>query len=80
EIVKYTYNGQTDYLFSFLATDSGLTEKSDGISHSGNYEVTFQGLVPIKPSQSVPEPSVVLGILGVAGIVATQRKLKKVSG
>ncbi|MCF4969850.1 NF038130 family PEP-CTERM protein [Nostoc sp. CMAA1605] len=77
EIVKYTYNGKTDYLFSFYATQSGLTEKSDGISHSGNYEVTFQGLVPIKTSQAVPEPSIVLGLLGVAGMFTAQRKFKK---
>ncbi|MFH7030550.1 MAG: NF038130 family PEP-CTERM protein [Heteroscytonema crispum UTEX LB 1556] len=72
EIVKYTYNGKTDYLFSFNATASGLTEKGDGISHSGNYEVTIQG----EPTKSVPEPSVMLGLLGVAGVFASQRKLK----
>ncbi|WP_427161902.1 NF038130 family PEP-CTERM protein [Aliinostoc sp. HNIBRCY26] len=77
EIVKYTYNGKTDYLFSFSATKSGLTEKSDGISHSGNYEVNFEGLVPIKTSQAVPEPSIVLGLLGVAGMFTAQRKFKK---
>ncbi|MBD2362637.1 NF038130 family PEP-CTERM protein [Anabaena minutissima FACHB-250] len=81
EVVKYTYNGQTDYLFSFTATNSGLTELSDAKSHSGNYEVSFQGLIPIKSSrQSVPEPSILLGLLSVAGIFATQSKLKKVSG
>ncbi|AUT03234.1 PEP-CTERM sorting domain-containing protein [Nostoc sp. CENA543] len=77
EIVKYTYNGKTDYLFSFFATESGLKETTDGISHSGNYEVTFQGLVPIKTSQAVPEPSIVLGLLGVAGMFTVQRKSKK---
>ncbi|WP_414579651.1 NF038130 family PEP-CTERM protein [Anabaena sp. CCY 9402-a] len=81
EVVKYTYNGETDYLFSFTATNSNLTELSDAKSHSGSYEVSFQGLIPIKSSrQSVPEPSILLGLLGVAGIFATQSKLKKVSG
>ncbi|NDJ26115.1 PEP-CTERM sorting domain-containing protein [Nostoc sp. B(2019)] len=75
EIVKYTYNGVTDYLFSFQATRSGLTELSDGVSHSGNYEVTIKGV----PPTAVPEPSVILGLLGVAGVFATQRKLKKAS-
>ncbi|HIK04542.1 MAG TPA: NF038130 family PEP-CTERM protein [Trichormus sp. M33_DOE_039] len=79
EIVKYTYNGQTDYLFSFTATKSGLTEKIDGISHNGNYEVNFQGVVPLRTSQSVPEPSIVLGLLGLTGIVIKQGKFKKVS-
>lgn len=73
EVVKYTYNGTTDFLYSFSATNSGLTEKSDGISHSGNYEVTIDGVPPTK----TPEPSVILGMLGVAGVVAGQRKLKK---
>jgi hypothetical protein len=75
EIVKYTYNGVTDYLFSFKATKSGLTELSDGISHSGNYEVSIKGV----PPTAVPEPSVVLGLIGVAGVFVTQRKLKKAS-
>lgn len=72
ELVKYTYEGKTDYLYSFKATLSGLVEKSDGISHSGNYEV------PIDPA-AVPEPSVMLGLLGVAGVFASQRKFKKAS-
>ncbi|MCC5657633.1 NF038130 family PEP-CTERM protein [Nostoc sp. XA010] len=71
EIVKYTYGGKTDYLYSFKATKSGLLELSDGISHSGNYEVV--------PPAAVPEPSVMLGLLGVAGVFATQRKFKKAS-
>jgi hypothetical protein len=75
EIVKYTYDGKTDYLYSFQATDSGLLEKSDKISHSGNYQVTIKGVAPA----AVPEPSVILGLLGVAGVFATQRKFKKAS-
>ncbi|WP_413175124.1 NF038130 family PEP-CTERM protein [Anabaena azotica] len=75
EVVKYTYNGVTDYLYSFAATNSGLVASDDGISHTGNYEVTIDGVPPAK----VPEPSVMLGLFGVAGIVAAQRKLKKVS-
>ncbi|GAB1538763.1 hypothetical protein NUACC21_14270 [Scytonema sp. NUACC21] len=73
EVVKYTYNGVTDFLYGFQATNSGLVEKSDGISHTGNYEVSFQG-VPVK---STPEPSVILGMLVVGGVFATQSKLKK---
>lgn len=73
EVVKYTYNGVTDYLYSFEATRSGLIERGDGKSHSGNYEVTIQGVAPA----SVPEPSVMLGLLGICGILATQRQLKK---
>jgi hypothetical protein len=70
EVFKYTYNGQTNYGYSFLATQSGLTETSDGVSHSGNYEVVFQGIAPPK---KVPEPSVVLSLLGLGGLVAARR-------
>jgi hypothetical protein len=79
EVVKVTYNDKTDFLYSFSATASGLTNSSglgaDGKSHSGNYEVTIQGV----PPTAVPEPSIILGLLGVAGVFATQRKFKKAS-
>jgi hypothetical protein len=79
EVVKVTYNGKTDFRYSFSATQSGLSNNSgpgaDGKSHSGNYEITIQGI----PPAAVPEPSVMLGLLGVAGVFATQRKLKKAS-
>jgi hypothetical protein len=71
EVFKYTYNGQTNYGYSFLATKSGLVEQSDGISHSGNYEVVFQGIAPPK---KVPEPTVVLSLLGLAGVAAVRRR------
>jgi hypothetical protein len=71
EVFKYTYNGQTNYGYSFLATKSGLVEKSDGISHNGNYEVVFQGIAPPK---KVPEPTMVLSLLGLAGVAAVRRR------
>jgi hypothetical protein len=74
EVVKYTYNGVTDYLYNFKATNSGLVAADDGRSHTGNYEVDFQGKLPV---QSTPEPSVILGMLMVGGMFATQRRLKK---
>ena len=77
EVVKVTYNDKTDLLYSFSATASGLSNNlglgADGKSHSGNYEVSIQGV----PPAAVPEPSVILGLLGVAGVFATQRKFKK---
>ncbi|MDZ8240757.1 MAG: NF038130 family PEP-CTERM protein [Nostoc sp. ChiQUE01a] len=79
EVVKVTYNGKTDFLYSFSATASGLTNSAgigaDGKSHSGNYEVSIKGV----PPTAVPEPSVILGLLGVAGIFTTRRQLKKAS-
>ncbi|MDB9346865.1 NF038130 family PEP-CTERM protein [Nodularia spumigena] len=76
EIYKYTYEGQTDLQYSFVAIPSGLVEPSDGSSHDGIYDPV---IIPSVPPTSVPEPSVILGMLGVAGIFATQRQLKKVS-
>lgn len=79
EVVKVTYNDKTDFLYSFSATASGLTNSSgagaDGKSHSGNYEVSIKGVPPV----AVPEPSIILGLLGVAGVFATQRTFKKAS-
>ncbi len=79
EVVKVTYNNKTDFLYSFSATASGLTNSAgigaDGKSHSANYEVSIQGV----PPTAVPEPSVILGLLGVAGIFTTRRQLKKAS-
>lgn len=74
ELVKVAYN--TDparILYSYNATQSGLTETSDNKSHNGNYEVTLQGV----PPKSTPEPGVIFGLLAVAGIFKAQRQMKK---
>nr|MDZ8005203.1 NF038130 family PEP-CTERM protein [Nostoc sp. DedSLP05]MDZ8102533.1 NF038130 family PEP-CTERM protein [Nostoc sp. DedSLP01] len=79
EVVKVTYNGKTDFLYSFSATETKLTNSTgigaDGKSHSGNYEVSIKGV----PPTAVPEPSVILGLLGVAGVFTTRRQVKKAS-
>ena len=77
EVYKYTYEGVTDFGFSFEAIPSGLVELGDGRSHDGIYDPLIFPRVP--PTTSVPEPSVILGMLGVVGIFATQRKMKKVT-
>lgn len=78
ELVKYTYNGLSGYLYSFSGTNSGLVEKGDGISHNATYEVTIAGLPPEKPVQDVPEPSLLLGLLGMSGMaIARRNALKK---
>ncbi len=75
EIVKVSYdNGPAQLLYSFAATSTGLTALDDAKSHNGNYEVTLQGQAP---TQAVPEPSVMLGLLGVAGVFRVQRQRKK---
>jgi hypothetical protein len=74
EIVKVSYdNGPAQLLYSFAATETGLTALDDGRSHNGNYEVTLAGQIPT----AVPEPSVMLGLLGVAGVFKVQRQRKK---
>ena len=76
EIVKVSYNGgPSQLLYSFSATQSGLVAADDNRSHNGNYEVSFQG---VRPTQAVPEPSVMLGVFGVASVFGVRRKLKKV--
>jgi hypothetical protein len=77
EIAKVVVGDKTYYAYSFNSSASGITASDDGVSYSAIYSWQTPGYAS---SASVPEPSVVLGMLGVAGIVATQRKLKKVSG
>ena len=71
ELVKVIYGGKTEYKYSFNATQSGLTASDDGISHSGNYEVTLS-------AEPVPEPTTMVGlILGGSGLLAARRKSMK---
>jgi hypothetical protein len=73
ELVKYTYNNQIGYLYSFKGVKSNLVEKGDGVSHSATYEVSLQGIPPAKP-KSVPEPSMLLGLIGLGGLFTAKRK------
>ncbi|MEA5580945.1 NF038130 family PEP-CTERM protein [Nodularia harveyana UHCC-0300] len=72
EIYRYTYEGQTDLQFSFVAVPSGLVTLDGTMSQDGIYDPEIIVGVPA----TVPEPSVIFGMLGVAGIFAAQRKLK----
>jgi hypothetical protein len=75
EIVKVSYNGGlAQYLYNFSATNSGLVDQGDQFSHNGNYELTLAGLPPTQ----VPEPSTMLGLMAVGGmVVASKRKAMK---
>jgi hypothetical protein len=73
EIAKVVTGGQTYYAYSFNPTASGITASDDGVSYSAIYTWTTPKYV------SAPEPSVILGLMGVAGVFATRRKLKKAS-
>ena len=75
EVFKYTYNDLTDYGYSFKATASGLKERGDQISHTGNYEVILAGPPAIK---HVPEPGVLLSLAGVATVGWKRRKSKSI--
>ncbi|WP_190240845.1 NF038130 family PEP-CTERM protein [Nostoc sp. 'Peltigera membranacea cyanobiont' 210A] len=74
EIAKVVTGGQTYYAYSFNPTASGITASDDGVSYSAIYTWSTPEYV------SAPEPSVILGLMGVAGVFATRRKLKKASG
>ncbi|MDY7013773.1 MAG: NF038130 family PEP-CTERM protein [Cyanobacteriota bacterium] len=71
EVVKVEYDGVTELLYSFNATESGLVEVSDNSSHDGNYEVKMSGVVS---TQSVPEPSIMLGLVAVGGAIAASKR------
>ncbi|MEH2249819.1 NF038130 family PEP-CTERM protein [Nostoc sp.] len=77
EIAKVVTGGQTSYAYSFNPTASGITASDDGISYSAYYTWHTPGY--ITPPKRVPEPSIIIGLLSVAGVFVTQRKLKTVS-
>ena len=72
EVVKYNYDNQVGYLYSFKATRSGLFAADDGVSHNGNYEVTLRGARP------VPVPAAFVGIAIAGAIGAAKLKRRKV--
>jgi hypothetical protein len=73
ELVKVSYDGgPAQYLYGFTATNSGLVAADDGESHSGNYELLLAGIPPAQ----VPEPSAMLGLMGLGGFLAAKRKMK----
>lgn len=71
EVVKVSYNGADPvYMYSFdRPFDSGVVNE-DGFSHNGTFEFT----VP----ETVPEPSAVLGLMAVGGLLTVcKRKFRK---
>ncbi len=74
ELVKVSYRGQSYYSFGFTATQSGVVDPLDGVSHAGNYLLTAQLPAESDPV-AVPEPATVLGLLTLGGVMAaTKRK------
>ena len=76
ELVKVIYNGETTYEYSFKADATGVTETSDGESHSGQYIVKIDGM-EMEPPASTPEPSAMVGLAALVGLYAGKRKLQK---
>lgn len=75
EIAKITFKDQVDYAFAFAATDSGAiagdrNKTTDFTSHTGIYTWTKQ----FQKTASVPEPSMILGTLAIAGLGYRMRR------
>ncbi|MFN6568088.1 NF038130 family PEP-CTERM protein [Dendronalium sp. ChiSLP03b] len=77
EIAKVTFNNEVNYAFSFAAIDSGAiagdrNKTIDKTSHTGIYSWTKS-----YTTASVPEPSALLGLTVVGGLVVARRKVAK---
>ncbi|MEH2060469.1 MAG: NF038130 family PEP-CTERM protein [Nostoc sp.] len=77
EIAKVVDGTNTYYAYSFNPMSTGITASDDHVSYSAYYTWNTPGYTD--PTKQVPEPSIILGLLGVAGVFATQRKFKKAS-
>ncbi|GGA03609.1 NF038130 family PEP-CTERM protein [Okeania sp. KiyG1] len=80
EVVKVTdSDGITQFLYGFGQADaSGVYEEGDGVSHSGLYNLSIVEGGGILSEEEVPEPSTVLGLMAIGGLVAaTKRKSQK---
>jgi hypothetical protein len=77
EIAKVTFNNEIDYAFSFAAIDSGAiagdrSRTTDNTSHTGIYSWNKS-----YTTASVPEPSALIGLMAVGGLVILRRKVQK---
>ncbi|MEQ8752165.1 MAG: NF038130 family PEP-CTERM protein [Coleofasciculus sp. G1-WW12-02] len=72
EVVKVTHNGKTTYAYTFSAAISTLSSNDGTRSHTGVYDPQLT-LDPV----DVPEPSILLGLIGVGGLVAAKRQSQK---
>lgn len=74
EMAKVTINGQSEYVYSFNATNSGFVALDDvaGKSYSGIYAWNKAG-----ETAAVPEPSTMLGLMAVGGLFAAAKRNAK---
>jgi len=73
EVVKVTHNGRTTYAYTFSAARSTLSSNDGTRSHTGVYDPQFTLDDPV----DVPEPSILLGLIGVGGLVVAKRQSQK---
>lgn len=71
EIVKVELNGVSEYVYSFSAQDSGFVALDDvaGKSYSGVYSWSKAGT-----PAAVPEPSTILGLMAVGGLLGVAKR------
>ncbi len=79
EVAKVTIDGQVHYAYSFQAAQTGWlapdAAANDTSSGTGIYSWYIQGsLEPTPKTESVPEPSLMLGLVAVGGLVAATRR------
>lgn len=76
EVVKYSLDGGTswDYAYSFGENSyaSGVVDAGDGFSFTRNYQFTVGTPNPV----DVPEPSALLGLAAIGGLVTAAKRRK----
>lgn len=79
ELVKVSYSDQEKILYSFKGSPSNVASADNSFSftYDDPFEVNVPPGDPTDPPASVPEPSAVLGLMAVGGLLAAQRKLRK---
>ena len=77
-LLKVAYDGKTEIISNLYSTNNDGLILADAIfSENGNYQVNIQGDPLDNPVAKVPEPSAVLGLMAVGGMLSVRRKLKK---
>ncbi|MDB9313582.1 NF038130 family PEP-CTERM protein [Spirulina sp. CS-785/01] len=75
EIAKVTVNGDVQYAYGFSAEETGQVAadagEGDSSSHTGRYNIALDGT---PESESVPEPSVLLGLAAFGGLFAASKR------
>jgi hypothetical protein len=75
EITKVTVDGEVNYIYSFLAEETGVLAADAGVgdtsSHSGLFAKTFS---VSEETADVPEPSLILGLMTVGGLFSASKR------